>query len=181
MKQISIHVPVQIDGPAFRRFALFDTFRRRKLWRRPALFAFILTLSSVLCYSRYPQEGSLLLGTILVVLGLGLPLVWYLSYEHSLHTQAKKMGLLKGPRRAYTLIFQEDGIQVSQDLGKTFSPVAWASVTAAYRREGITYLYVGDHAYLLPHSQVQEGMDALWAMLGRHLPAGQMMASNSAA
>lgn len=180
MKHISIHVPVQIDGPAFRRFALFDTFRRRKLWRRPALFALILTFSSALCYSRYPQEGSLLLGTILVVLGLGLPLVWYLSYEHSLHVQSKKMGLLKGPRRAYTLIFQEDGIQVSQDLGKTFSPVAWDAVTAAYRREGITYLYVGDHAYLLPHSQVQEGMDALWAMLGRHLPAGQMFSKPAA-
>lgn len=181
MKQISIHVPVQIDGAVFRRFALFDTFQRQKLWRRPALFALILTVSSALCYSRYPQEGSLLLGTILIVLGLGMPLVWYLSYEHSLHTQAKKMGLLKGPRRAYTLIFQEDGIQVSQDLGKSFSPVAWDAVTAAYRREDITYLYVGDHAYLLPHSQVQEGIDALWALLGRHLSAGQLIASKSAA
>ena len=88
MKQISIHVPVQIDGAVFRRFALFDTFQRQKLWRRPALFALILTVSSALCYSRYPQEGSLLLGTILAVLGLALPLIWYLSYEHSLHTQA---------------------------------------------------------------------------------------------
>ena len=99
MKQASIYVPVQLDGAAFRSFALFDTFRRQKLWRRPVLFAAILTLSSVLCYSRYPQEGALLLGTVLVVLGLGMPLVWYLSYEHSLHTQAKRMGLLRSPRR----------------------------------------------------------------------------------
>lgn len=180
MKQVSIYVPVQITASDFRTFALFDTFQRKKLWRRPALFIAIMEVSAVLCYSRYPQEGSLLLGTILIVLGLGMPLVWYLSYEHSLHTQAKKMGLLKGLRRAYTLIFQEDGIQVSQDLGKSFSPVAWDAVTAAYRREDITYLYVGDHAYLLPHSQVQEGIDALWALLGRHLPAGQLFSKPAA-
>ena len=57
MKQLTIHVPVQLDGAAFRRFALFDTFRRKRLWRRPALFALILAVSSALCYSRYPQEG----------------------------------------------------------------------------------------------------------------------------
>ena len=180
MKQISIHVPVQIDGAVFRRFALFDTFQRQKLWRRPALFALILTVSSALCYSRYPQEGSLLLGTILIVLGLGMPLVWYLSYEHSLHTQAKKMGLLKGPRRAYTLVFQDSGIQVSSDQGKTYSPLSWSRVTQVYRRGSITYLYVGDHAYLLPHSQVQEGIDALWSLLGRHLPAGQLFSKPAA-
>ena len=169
MKQASIYVPVQLDGAAFRSFALFDTFRRQKLWRRPVLFAAILTLSSVLCYSRYPQEGALLLGTVLVVLGLGMPLVWYLSYEHSLHTQAKRMGLLRSPRRVYTLVFQEDGIQVSQDLGKTSTLVPWTDVTEVYLRSDITYLYVGDHAYLLPHSQVREGADALWAMLQRRL------------
>ena len=73
------------------------------------------------------------------------------------------------PRRVYTLVFQEDGIQVSQDLGKTSTLVPWTDVTEVYRRSDITYLYVGDHAYLLPHSQVREGADALWAMLQRRL------------
>ena len=91
------------------------------------------------------------------------------------------MGLLKGPRRAYTLVFQDSGIQVSSDQGKTYSPLSWSQVTQVYRRSSITYLYVGDHAYLLPHSQVQEGIDALWSLLGRHLSAGQMIASKSAA
>ena len=173
-KQPSIYVPVQIDAAAFRRFALFDTFQRKKQWRRPAVFAAILGVSAALCYSRYPQEGALLLGSILLALGLGLPLLWYLTYEHSLHAQSKKMGLLRSPRRAYTLVFQDEGIQVSQDLGKSFTPVPWASVTAVYRRSDITYLYVGDHAYLLPHSQAREGADALWAMLGRRLPADRL-------
>ena len=180
MKQVSIYVPVQITASDFRTFALFDTFQRKKLWRRPALFIAIMEVSAVLCYSRYPQEGSLLLGTILAVLGLALPLIWYLSYEHSLHTKAKKMGLLKGPRRAYTLVFQDSGIQVSSDQGKTYSPLSWSQVTQVYRRGSITYLYVGDHAYLLPHSQVQEGIDALWSLLGRHLPAGQLFSKPAA-
>lgn len=90
------------------------------------------------------------------------------------------MGLLKGPRRAYTLVFQDSGIQVSSDQGKTYSPLSWSQVTQVYRRGSITYLYVGDHAYLLPHSQVQEGIDALWSLLGRHLPAGQLFSKPAA-
>lgn len=170
MKQSVIYLPVQIDGADFRHFALFDAFTRRKMWRRPAVFTAILTVSAALCYSRYPQEGSVLLGTILIVLGLGMPLVWYLSYEHSIHTQAKQMGLLKAARRAYTLVFQDDGIQISADQGKTFAPLGWDAVTGVYRRAGITYLYAGDHAYLLPHAQIREGSAAFEAMLGRCLP-----------
>ena len=112
----------------------------------------------------------MLLGTILLVLGVGMPLVWYLSYEHSLHVQAKKMGLLKAPRRVYTLVFAEEGIQISQDLGKTFTPLSWGSVTAVYRRPDITYLYAGERAWLLPHSQIREGEGALRALLARRLP-----------
>ena len=170
MKQSVIYLPVQIDGADFRHFALFDAFTRRKMWRRPAVFTAILTVSAALCYSRYPQEGSVLLGTILLVLGVGMPLVWYLSYEHSLHVQAKKMGLLKAPRRVYTLVFAEEGIQISQDLGKTFTPLSWGSVTAVYRRPDITYLYAGERAWLLPHSQVREGESSLRALLARRLP-----------
>ena len=174
MKQLSIYVPVQRRAADFRSFALFDTFRHKGLWRRPALFLAIMGVSAILCYSRYPQEGALLLGTILAVLGLALPLSWYLSYEHSIRAQSKKMGLLKGPRRAYTLIFQDDGIQVSPDQGKTFTPLSWDQVTGVYRRSGITYLYVGDHAYLLPHSQAREGAGPLWDMMKRCLPAGKL-------
>ena len=174
MKQLTIHVPVQLDGAAYRRFALFYTYRRKRLWRRPALFALILAVSSALCYSRYPQEGSVLLGTILIVLGLGMPLVWYLSYEHSIHTQAQQMGLLKAARRAYTLVFQEEGIQASVDMGQSFTPIGWDEVTAVYRRPDITYLYVDEHAYLLPHSQVREGAEALQALLARRLPPDKL-------
>lgn len=174
MKQSVIYLPVQIDGADFRHFALFDAFTRRKMWRRPAVFTAILTVSAALCYSRYPQEGSVLLGTILIVLGLGMPLVWYLSYEHSIHTQAKQMGLLKAARRAYTLVFQEEGIQASVDMGQSFTPIAWDEVTAVYRRPDITYLYVDEHAYLLPHSQVREGAEALQALLARRLPPDKL-------
>ena len=113
-------------------------------------------VSAILCYSRYPQEGALLLGTILAVLGLALPLIWYLSYEHSIRTQSKKMGLLKGPRRAYTLIFQDDGIQVSPDQGRP-SPPELGQVTGVYRRSGITYLYVGTMPTCCPTARPGKG------------------------
>ena len=52
--------------------------------------------------------------------------------------------------------------------------VSWDQVTGVYRRSGITYLYVGDHAYLLPHSQAREGAGPLWDMMKRCLPAGKL-------
>lgn len=97
MKQVSIYVPVQITASDFRTFALFDTFQRKKLWRRPALFIAIMEVSAVLCYSRYPQEGSLLLGTILAVLGLALPLIWYLSMSTACTPRPKRWACSKAP------------------------------------------------------------------------------------
>ena len=178
MKQISIHVPVQIDGAVFRRFALFDTFQRQKLWRRPALFALILTVSSALCYSRYPQEGSLLLGTILIVLGLGMPLVWYLSYEHSLHTQAKKMGL-STPKSVYRVELGPNGVGMwpagQQDKAQPAASHDWESVYGAWRTAQAVYLYISaTKAYLLPAEEIPGGADAAWTLLGEHLPAEKL-------
>ena len=174
MKQLSIYVPVQIRAADFRSFALFDTFRHKGLWRRPALFLAIMGVRAPWAHPRPPGEGALCLAPTRAGWGLARPLSGSLGYEHSTRAQSKKRGLLKGPRRAYTLIFQDDGIQVSPDQGKTFTPLSWDQVTGVYRRSGITYLYVGDHAYLLPHSQAREGAGPLWDMMKRCLPAGKL-------
>lgn len=171
MKQQAIYVPVQIDAGTFHRFAMFDTYVRQKRWRTPALFAAILSVFAVICFTQYSRRGAVLLGVVLLAVGLGLPAGWHLSYELSLRTQIKRMNLKK-PQRAYTLAFRPDGIEVSRDLGKTSTPLPWNQIAAVYRCRGCTYLYFDpSHAYLLPHSQVEGGEAGLWALMQSCLPA----------
>lgn len=173
MKQQSIYVPVQIDAAAFRRFALFDTYARQKRWRGPAVFAAILTVSAAICYTQHARRGAVLLGTVLLLVGLGLPAVWYFSYEMSLRAQIKRMRLAT-PQRAYTLVFRDGGIEVTTLQGKQKSALAWDSIVEVYRRKGCTYLYFdAAHAYLLPHSQVEGGEPGLWEMIQNHVPASR--------
>ena len=70
-----ITVPVKLDARTFRRFSFFDTFVLRKRWIRPAAFAAILfAFALVALLSRKPQSG--LIAAVLLVVGLGLPLVY---------------------------------------------------------------------------------------------------------
>ncbi len=178
-KQQAICVPVQLDGSIFHRFAIFDTYVRQKRWRMPALFAVMMAFFAIICYSRYETDGAVLLGTVLLVVGIGLPLVWCINYELSLRKEIKKLHL-ETPQRAYTLLFSPDGIEVSRDRGKTFSPIAWGSIVHVYRHSGCTYLYIdASHAYLLPHSQVEGGEDKLWALMQASLPAEKLSDSTS--
>lgn len=51
MEQKDIRVQSNIDPKNFRRFALFDTFCRRKRWRGPLLFAAILSAFAAVCFA----------------------------------------------------------------------------------------------------------------------------------
>lgn len=175
MKQQAICVPIQIDAATFRRFALFDTCPRQKRWRGPALFAAILAVSAAICYTQHARQGAVLLGSVLLLIGFGLPAVWSLSYEFSLRAQIKRMRLAT-PQRAYTLVFRESGIEVTTLQGKNKSALNWDSIVQVYRCKGCTYLYFdASHSYLLPHSQVEGGEPALWELMQRQLPAAKCL------
>ena len=58
---------VELDGRTFRRFALFDAFKREGRWRRPVLFACIMLAFSCVCL----VGGSVLLASVFSIIGLG--------------------------------------------------------------------------------------------------------------
>lgn len=168
-----ITIPVKIDAPVFRRFAIFDTLYRQKRWRSPALFAFIMAVSACVCLSMQDrQKGALLLGIVLLIIGLGLPAAYFLSFFLSVRTQIRKLGLSR-QRDAYTLCLDKKGLEVFNGKEKTF--YQWDSFYGAYRRKDGVYLYVSARqAYLLPDSQAGGKAGAIWDLIRQSLPADRL-------
>ena len=84
-------IPATIDSSDFVSFALFDTFRRKKRWKMPLLFAIIMSAFAIVCFAmRKTRAQATLLGTVLLSIGLVLPLVWFLWFLNSVKKEGGK-------------------------------------------------------------------------------------------
>ncbi len=164
-------IAVTLTAEVFRRFTLFDTFRRRKMWRSPAIFAAILGSCALVCYAMNHVDGAVMLGTVLLIVGLGMPITYFLSFFLSLRKQCKTLGL---PKEVYTLCLTQSAKGIAIDNGHEHADYAWKDVFHAYRDKDATYLFMAPtRAFILPHACLEEGADALWALLTKKLPAGK--------
>lgn len=172
MKQEGILIPAKITRPVFRRFAFFDAFYHQKHWQRPLVFALLMSAFSVPCFLlRDQRQGAVLLGAVLLLVGLGLPLAYLLSFSLSLRRQMKRMDL-RGERIAYTLRLEPGGVHVT--AGAETADYPWETVHMAYRTSDCDYLYVSaGRAYLLPHGPSAE---KVWALLQSALPPEKLKA-----
>ena len=166
MRQEGLLIPARITRPVFRRFAFFDAFCHQRHWQRPLAFALLMSAFSVPCFLlRERRQGAVLLGAVLLIVGLGLPLAYLLSFSLSLGRQMKRMDL-RGERIAYTLRLEPGGVHVT--AGAETADYPWDVIYMAYRAPGCDYLYVGaGRAYLLPHGPAAE---KVWALLRDALP-----------
>lgn len=166
-------IEVYLDDKTFRRFSIFDTFKRRKMWRSPVTFASILSICACICYYMDHVDGAFMLGTVLLIVGLGMPLTYFLNYFLSLNKQISVLKL-KTPKLVYTLNLtpRTDGISV--DNGKEHADYPWKKVHHAYRDKNATYLFItAGRAFLLPHNCVEEGPEELWKLLEKKLSEDQ--------
>ena len=72
MRTGTVTAHVRVNAGIFRRFALFDAFRLKRRWVSPAVFCAVFLALSFLCMAS-GREQSGLIGTLLQVIGLGLP------------------------------------------------------------------------------------------------------------
>ena len=168
----SITVNVILDDKIFRQFALFENFRRKRIWGAPLIFAAIMSAFALVCFAmRARTEQAVMMGSVLLIIGLGLPAAYIGLFFKSIKFQIKAMEL-ENPRHVYSLRFSPDGVQViSGDKPNQF---IWSGMFGAYRVPGCTYLYVEKNkAFLLPDGQAEEGAD-VWALLAERLPAEKM-------
>lgn len=166
-------IEVRLTEKEFISFGWFDALRVKRAWRGPALFTAILGGAAALCFTFYARRGAVLLGSALLLVALGLPAAWFLSFGASLRKQAKAAGLSE-EKHVYTLELQDDAAGVTVDSGKEHAVYAWQQVFHVYRNRTASYLYITpQRAFLIPHTCVECGPDALWALMGRHIPAGR--------
>ena len=169
MSKTEITIPVRLDARTFKRFSRFDTLRLRKRWKRPLIFALILIAFAVAALlTRKPQAG--MIAAVLLVVGVGLPLVYFGTFFSQVNLQAAQRGLDK-PRRVYTVKLDFDGVRVTNDQKKEDAvSVPWKDVQAAFRHRGCVYLYVNAaRAFLLPDGQADAGDDEVWGYIREHM------------
>ena len=169
-----ITVAVNMDRKQLRSFALFDAFTLKKRWKKPVLFATILTVFSIVCFMLTSFEQNRLLGTVLLAIGLGLPIVYVLMFLIQIGDEVKKLQLKK-PRKVYTLVFSNEKITVTNNLVKE-DPITleWQKLPVAFRRKNAIYLYVTRaRAFVLPAGQADASDDELWAMFERNMQKGR--------
>jgi len=169
----SITVNVILDDKIFRQFALFENFRRKRIWGAPLIFAAIMSAFALVCFAmRARTEQAVMMGSVLLIIGLGLPAAYIGLFFKSIKFQIKTMGL-KSPRHVYSLRLSPLGAEViSGDEPNQFK---WSGMFGAYRVPGCTYLFVEKNkAYLLPDGQAEEGAD-IWALLADMLPVEKLI------
>ena len=161
----TITIPVKLDEKTFRRFARFDMLCLRRRWVKPLIFALILcAFAAVALITRLPQSG--MIAAVLLVVGLGLPVVYIGMFLSQVNMQAAQWKLGKG-RSVYTVRLSGDGFQVSNDRKQENTGVVpWEKAAQAFRRKDCIYLYATPaKAFLLPSGQADAPDDAVWSMI----------------
>lgn len=168
---ITIHV--KMDKKILRSFALFDTFRLKKHWKRPALFALIMLVFALVCLWPGKQQSALL-GCVLLIVGLLVPFSYVFMFLSQLKEKAQKLRL-DPPRKVYSLAFSSECIRVVNDM-KVQEEVRleWQKMGAAFRVKNAIYLYMTrDKAFILPDGQADASAEELWAMIVKNMPEGR--------
>ncbi len=166
--ETNIRIPVNLDKTTFRRFATFNTFRRQQRWRTPVWFMIILLGFSIFIFLQTDKPQSGLIGTVLLIVGLGLPAVYFSSFYIMLHENVKKHKL---PRLVYTLTLTDSEVRIHSEVNQDEDlTLHWNQLFAAYRVKGAVYLYVlPTRAFLLPDGQADAPDGELWALIEKKL------------
>ena len=165
-----MQINVILSESLFRRFTMFDILKRRKMWRSPVIFASILSSCACVCFIMHHVDGAILLGSVLLAVGLGMPCVYFSTFFSSLGKEIKNQKL-KTPRQVYTLELTDkpDGIFIRNKTEK--ASYKWEQVFHAYRDKTATYLFITvQRGFILPHDCIPEGSEALEKLLSQMLP-----------
>lgn len=161
-------VEVKLTADVFKHFCYFDALVLRKAWRSPAIFASILSVSAVICYIMHHVEGAVFLGSVLLLVGLGMPLVYFTTFFSSVKKQCTASGLSR-PQHVYTLELtdKKNGIAVRNE--KEQAEYSWKQVFHLFFRKDAAYLYITPkRAFILPYSAAD--MEELYGLAEKMLP-----------
>ncbi len=160
-----------IGEKEFRDFTVFDILRRRKMWKSPAIFALLMSVSALICFLFHSIDGSIMLGTVLLAVGLGVPAVYFTTFFSSLRKQTRNQKL-NPPKHAYTIVFADEDAGINASNQKEKTVLKWKDIHHAYRAKDAVYLYYSEYkAFIIPSSSLKDSsIDELWTLFGKRIP-----------
>lgn len=106
------------------------------------------------------------LGAVLLLVGLGLPAVYFLSYYLSVRGQAKSLDANQG-KSVYAIQLGSETVQITTE--KEQAEYKWDKLLCAYRVKDCIYLYAtAQRAFLIP---VRADADRVWGMAQNNMPS----------
>ncbi|MBR2603123.1 MAG: YcxB family protein [Clostridia bacterium] len=164
-----ITIPVRLDAKTFRRFACFDILIRKKRWVRPLVFALILIGFAIVALLSWKSEAGMI-SAVLLVVGCGLPVVYFGMFLTQVNLQAERQKLGKG-KAVYIVTLRDQEIRVVNSRKKEESvSIPWKDADRAYRSHSCIYLYVTpQRAFLLPSGQADAPDEEVWGTILRGL------------
>lgn len=157
----------RLDEKGFRRFTIFDIMKRKRMYRSPLTFCLIMLICSLICFLMHDIDGAVMLGVVLLVVGLGVPLVYFSTFFLSLAKQTK-LQQLDPPREVYTvgLTSSQDGISASNATEST--TLSWKQVHHVYMTRDAFYLYYTPYkAFILPFDCFDTDSAKVWDLVVR--------------
>lgn len=107
------------------------------------------------------------MGSLLLIIGLGGPLHYFITYNISVRNEAKNQKLDTSPL-VYTLHFTSQGVGVSDK--KETATYQWKDIFRAYKRKKAIYIYiVPKQAFLIPLHCLKNDPDSFWQDIKSHL------------
>lgn len=149
-------IAVWLSESHYRNFLIFNILKRLKLYKSPVIFASILTTSAIISFIMHRVQGAVFLGSVLLLVGLGVPAVYFISFFSSLRKQVKQQNL-NPPRLVYTLQLEKgsETFEITNDKEKAV--YRWKDVFHAYYEKDAIYLFITEErAFLLPFTVLED-------------------------
>lgn len=164
-----MRVDVILDKQTFRRFTVFNILKRLKLYKAPMIFSSILCISAIISLAMYNIDGAMLLAIVLLIVGLGTPVVYFTTFFRSLKKQIAVQNLLT-PRYVYTVTLLDEDLGILVKNEKEEASFNWSKAFFAYLDKNCIYLFITkDRAFLIPLALIKEDKDDYWALILKRL------------
>lgn len=156
-----IRYDVKMTTEVFKKFAFFNDWRRQHRYITVSGFALLMCIFASINF----YTGMDLLGYIILLSGIGLPMLYVLRYNGSIKKQVIKFGL-NTEQPVYKVDLKKEGVSIAIVNGSK-SDFVWGDFFKIYRTNESIYLYVRkDLAYILPDSQAESGSaEEAWRLI----------------
>lgn len=170
-------VRVIMDIPTLRRFALYDVFIFRHGWRLPTIFSGIMLIFGLIAFFSGKSQAYLL-GSVLMLIALGMPAAYYFTFIGQVKARGKALGLEKR-KAAYTVALTPDGVTIENNMKQEdLVHLEWDKLHAACRGREAIYLYAAPQkAFILPDGQADLPAQELWKLLEGYMGKKKMCGS----